>query len=76
MSVRTITDTQLLKVLNTYLNNQPDFIEGMSFDEIKIVNGLYQVRTHHFLDDKGRATENTLKAGVIYDRILNEVNTT
>ncbi|MEZ7205333.1 MULTISPECIES: hypothetical protein [unclassified Pseudoalteromonas] len=67
-----LTTEQLLNLLNLHLKQHPDFVEGMSFDDLSVLsNGTYDVRANFNFGGKTIA-ENYNSHGYIYNEVFND----
>ncbi|OOF21766.1 hypothetical protein BZJ19_15780 [Salinivibrio proteolyticus] len=63
---------QLLNLLNLHLKKHPDFVDGMSFDDISVLpNGTYDVRANFNFGGK-TVNENYNSLGYIYNEVFND----
>ncbi|CAK4070807.1 DUF2498 family protein [Vibrio sp. 16] len=65
-----VTKEQVLPLLNLHLKNHPEYFDGMSFDDLEVVNGNFVPRAHLFLDSDGRPTEKTEQAQKVYSEVF------
>jgi hypothetical protein len=67
-----LTKERLLNILNQNLKQHPDFVDDMSFDDIRILpNGAYDVRANFNFGGKSVA-ENYNSFGYIYNQVFND----
>ena len=67
-----LTKNQLLNLLNVHLQQHPDFVVGMSFDDLTTLpNGAYDVRANFNFGGKTVA-ENYNSFGYIYNEVFND----
>lgn len=67
-----LTKEQLLNLLNLHLKQHPDFVDGMSFDDIRVLpNGAYDVSANFNFGGKD-VPENYISFGYIYNEVFND----
>ncbi|WP_038866486.1 DUF2498 family protein [Vibrio jasicida] len=71
-NVVTATNEQILGLLNLHLKNHPEFITGMSFDEVSFDSGRMEVRAHFFFDEDGQPTSETVIAQRVYNEVMGD----
>ncbi|MBE5136829.1 hypothetical protein HJ040_22310 [Vibrio parahaemolyticus] len=47
-NVVSLTKEQILPLLNQHLKNHPEYFDGMSFDDLDVVNGVFVPKAHFF----------------------------
>lgn len=67
-----LTKEQILPLLNLQLKNHPEYFDGISFDDLEVVNGVFVPKAHFFLDADGRPTEKTEVAQKVYNEVFAE----
>jgi len=67
-----VSEQQLLGLLNLHLKNHTSFEEGMSFDKITALpNGKFDVRSNFTYS--GRTTEENYPSGsIVYQEVFND----
>ncbi|MPS41763.1 DUF2498 family protein [Vibrio sp. VGrn 2] len=69
-NVVSLTKEQILPLLNQHLKNHPEYFDGMSFDDLDVVNGVFVPKAHFFLDADGCPTEKTEIAQKVYNEVF------